>query len=190
MVFESGLGCARFGGSRRLVAALLPFAALFGGCPSQPPASDDGSTDATPAARVVEVGYTALGDGTYHKVASGEPIPMYTALQGGSHIYVTLRVSGFPEPVNQQLKVKLVQRVTLNGTGAVLNDFAQTVTFHQLADGRVELRSRFVFLSELPENLDGRMADLSFTLTAEPDPTAVAEVAQPVMLDLVGVESP
>lgn len=168
------------GWSGRTLAAVCLIALAIGGCPE--PGNDGGNADPTPAA--FEIGYTDESTGTYSIVRGGEIMPLFTGGQGGSHIYATLRATGFPAKADGTADVLLVERVTATATGAVLHDFQQRVNLRPLAGGTFELRSRFVFLDALPEVIDGVQARLEFSLTSELDPSRTASVTQVVILDL------
>ena len=131
----------------------------------------------------VEVGFTDLDSGTYRVITDGQVMPLFTAFQGGSHILVTLRATGFPH-AEGGTDVEVAQTVTLLDTGDVLNEFTQVLPFAAIEESRIERESRFVFLDALPKDIDGQTVMLSFTLTAQEDHSIVAGINQTVVLEL------
>lgn len=162
--------------ARLAASCVLAPLAIAGSC--APPA------DAPLGPATVEFGFTDESGGEFVPVADGEVMPLFTGGQGGSHIFVTLRAGGFPLDRENKAGIVVAEVVSLSESGEVLHDFTQTVAFNDAGDGRVEIRSRFVFLDALPENLDGRTARIDFTLTSAEDPSITARVQQSVVLDL------
>ena len=185
------MGCRPVGA---LLGTVVTTVMLAIGCIPPPPVSDGGADCALDAtcdqgqvpspAPQVEIGFTDSTDDTYKVVDNGGAMPLFTALQGGSHIFVTLRAAGFPNATGGEASVVLAQRVTLLN-GDLLHDFTQITRFTEIDGGFIELESRFVFLDALPEDIDGQTAILSFTLTAVEDESVVADLTQNVVLELV-----
>ncbi len=130
----------------------------------------------------VEIGFTDLDSGTYRVITDGQVMPLFTAFQGGSHIYVTLRATGFPYSEGGT-DVEVAQTVTLLETGDVLNEFSQVLPFAEIEESRIERESRFIFLDALQSDIDGQTVMLSFTLTAREDDSIVAGINQTVVLE-------
>ena len=143
---------------------------------------EDSSCVTSPKPKV-EIGFTDLDSGTYRVITDGQVMPLFTAFQGGSHILVTLRATGFPH-AEGGTDVEVAQTVTLLDTGDVLNEFTQVLPFAAIEESRMERESRFVFLDALPKDIDGQTVMLSFTLTAQEDHSIVAGVNQTVVLEL------
>ena len=131
----------------------------------------------------VEVGFTDLDSGTYRVITDGQVMPLFTAFQGGSHIFVTLRAAGFPHTEDGTVDVVVAQIVTRLDSGDVLNEFIQTIPFTAIEESRIERESRFVFLDATPEDLDGQTVMLSFTLTEPEDGSIFASITQTVVLE-------
>lgn len=142
---------------------------------------EDSSCATSPEPRV-ELGFTDLDSGAYRAIADGQVMPLFTAFQGGSHIYVTLRATGFPHSEGGT-DVEVAQTVTLLDTGVVLNEFSQVLPFAEIEESRIERESRFIFLDAFQANIDGQTVILSFTLTAQEDDSIVAGITQTVVLD-------
>ncbi len=143
---------------------------------------EDSSCVTSPEPRI-EIGFTELDSGAYRVITDGQVMPLFTAFQGGSHIYVTLRALGFPYSEGGTVDVEVAQIVTLLDTGAVLNEFTQTIEFTEIEESRIERESRFVFLEAVQADLDGQTVTLSFTLTAQEDDSIVAGINQTVVLE-------
>lgn len=142
------------------------------------------SNDETTGPAAVEFGFTDEGSGDFVPVAEGEVMPLFTGGQGGSHIFVTLRASGFPIDSDGKAGIVVAEIVSLADSGVVLHDFTQTVAFNEIGNGQAEIRSRFVFLDALPEDLDQKTAIVDFTLSSAADPSIRAQVSQTIRLDL------
>lgn len=171
---------------RLWVSAALGWALASAGCP--PPAGDDPNDGTNELPPSVEIGYIDEVAGTYRRVGEGEVMPLYVGFQGGSHIFVTLRATGFPTDQDGKASIVITERVTRTGTPVVLSDFSQTVLFSLNGDGVLELPSRFVFLDSPTADINDTDAVLSFTLALESDPQVAAQVTQVVRL-LVPPES-
>ena len=143
---------------------------------------EDFSCVASPDTQV-EIGFTDLDSGTYRVITDGQVMPLFTAFQGGSHIFVTLRATGFPDTEDGAVNVVVAQIVTRLDSGDVLNEFTQTIPFTEIDESRIERESRFVFLDATPEDIDGQTVMLSFTLTAQEDDSIVAGITQTVVLE-------
>jgi hypothetical protein len=137
-----------------------------------------------PMAATAELGYTDIEDSTYLTVGNGATMPLFTGGQGGSHIFATVRATGFPLTPEGKAVIQLAQRVTMPAGGMVLHDFTQTVTFEPIGSGMFEIASRFVFLDALPADLQGKTANVSFVLTSLDDPATAAQIDQTVLLQL------
>ena len=142
---------------------------------------EDSSCVASPELRV-ELGFTDLDSGAYRVITDGQVMPLFTAFQGGSHIYVTLCATGFPYSEGGT-DVEVAQTVTLLETGDVLNEFSQVLPFAEIEESRIERESRFIFLDAVRADIDGQTVMLSFTLTAQEDDSIVAGITQTVVLD-------
>ncbi len=134
----------------------------------------------------VEIGFTDLESGTYRVITDGQVMPLFTGLQGGIHILVTLRATGFPISEDGTVDVRVTQVLTLVQTGDVLNDFPDTIPieFTEIEENRIERESRFIFLDALLGDIDGQTVMLSFTLTAPEDDSIFASITQTVVLEL------
>ncbi len=157
-------------------APLLLLAAGFagiGGCPTEDP---------TPPMVSAELGVTT--DGAFQALGDNGAMPLFTALQGGSHMFVTIRTGGFPVESDGSAAIVLGEQVTVVSTGEVVHDFTQTVSFAALDGGRHELAERFVFLDALPDELDGATVRVVLTLTSESDARATTTVDQALLLNL------
>jgi hypothetical protein len=169
------------------LAGLLAFATvcLSGGCPpvEMDPNAGGGQdmTDETPDPSV-ELGFTEALSDTYTRVGPDEVMPFFTSGQGGSHIFATIRATGFPIDDAGMSSIALTEIVVLSDTGQELHNFTQTVAFEQVAGDMVEVASRFVFLSALPRDLEGRLASVTLTLVSTTDPTRIANLIQRVQL--------
>ena len=147
--------------------------------------ADDGDMpmdDPGEPAPAVEFGYTDDVTEAYVPVAAGEVMPLYQGFQGGSHIFVTLRATGFEPDESGQVAMVLSQRVTVNDGARVLSDFPQEISFSEVADGVVELRSRFIFLDSVTSDIEGATALITFALVDAADPNRIARIEQTVVL--------
>ncbi len=131
-----------------------------------------------------ELGYTDLDNNTFTPVPDGATMPLFTGGQGGSHIFATVRASGFPAGEDGKATIQLAQNVTLSDSGAVLHDFTQTVSFEPIGGGLFEIASRFVFLDAVPTDLHGQNADIDFVLQSLDQPEITAQINQTVRLEL------
>ncbi len=137
-----------------------------------------------PMEPTAELGYTDPADDSYVAVPDGATMPLFTGGQGGSHIFATVRASGFPTASDGKATIQLAQSVTLSGSGEVLHDFTQTVTFEPIGNGVFEIAERFVFLDAVPVDLHGRNAGIDFVLTSLEEPDMTARISQTVLLEL------
>lgn len=145
----------------------------------------DGNTNGSGEPKAIAVlGYTDPLSRAFTPVADGEVMPLYTGGQGGSHIFVTVRINGFPASDEGYASVRLDEVVTLESDGRVLHDIEQVVRFLPVADNTMEISSRFVFLDAVPTTINGRVAIVDFGLTSEADPAVTARIRQSILLDL------
>jgi hypothetical protein len=163
-------------------------ASLGGGCdssgngPMDPGGEPNDPVVVQPTA-TVEIGYTDQKTGAYATIGDGAVMPLFTMFQGGSHIFVTFRATGFPTAGDGTTPITLRQRIVETDTGEVLAaEITQNVRLQPLGDGRAELPSRFIFLDGLPDVLDGEMISLSFTLTSALNASYQVEVAQTMVV--------
>ena len=160
-------------------AGALVLSALVAGAGCPDPMMND--PDPVPTA---ELGYTDLTTDAYSPVPNGATMPLYTGGQGGSHIYATLRATGFPAGGDGTVSIQLAQTATRVSNGTLLHDFAQPVVFVPLGDGQFEVKSRFVFLDALPADLDGQAVHFVFVLTATDQPDKTVRIDETLNVDL------
>lgn len=138
-----------------------------------------------PTDTTAELGFTSLVSQAYTTVPDGGTMPLFTGGQGGSHIFATLRITGFSANVNGTVDIELTQTVTRTSDGTLLHpEFLQAVEFAPIGNDVFELPSRFVFLDALPEDLDMQSVEIEFRLRAAAQPSVSAEVQQTVILQL------
>lgn len=143
----------------------------------------DGNPDPTTPA-TVEVGFTDADTSEYTALADGDTMPLFTALQGGSHIFTTLRAEGFTPRDDGRVRVELVERVRVVATNELVHDLTTTAILSPIGDDVFEGASIFMFLNALPEDLDGQLVAVEFTLTAEDDDDRSAMIQQTLRLEL------
>ncbi len=146
----------------------------------------DGDNANCPPMLAAELGFTDDETLAYTRIEDGGVMPLFTGGQGGSHIFATLRATGFPTEADGTAQIRIRQRVTLESDGRVLNEFSQIVPFQPAPDGSVEVRSRFVFLDAFPRDIDGETILVDFTLTSAVDETVTAQILQTLLVDLGG----
>lgn len=131
-----------------------------------------------------EIGYTDPA-GVYQEIKDGDNMPLFNMNQGGSHLYVTVRATGFPPPMEGVVGITLRQRVEVPELMEVPHDFTANLPFTPIEDGRIEFPRRFVFFAIRPFELDGKDAVVTFTLTAFDDPTISVVVERMVVLTAI-----
>jgi hypothetical protein len=148
--------------------------------------NDNTSNDNQSAQVSAVFGYTDLldPDTPFIQVGDAEIMPLFAGSQGGSHIFVTLRVDGFPETEPGEARIRVAEVVTLNSDGRVLHDFEQVVRFEQAEDGYMEIVTRFVFLDATPGEIAGEVVSVVFTLTSTADEQISTQIAQSILLEL------
>ncbi len=118
-----------------------------------------------------EVPYGCLSDGDTLSVFFGD--------QGGIHLLVTIRGTGFPPGVAVGITRSGV--MVDNGDIAV-GLWTQNTLFADIGDGLDQKLNLFVGLFMAPGTADGRLADLTFTVTNRNDPPNTATVTTRVLL--------
>jgi Cys-rich repeat protein len=164
-----------------------------GTCADPPPCTMDsecGSGEVCEAGTCVEIppptmemGFTE-DDESYRLISDGDVMPFFAGNQGGSHIFPTFRVGGFPNVEDGRLNLEIDENVTLVADGSLLSSFRQITQFEEIEDGVLELQRRFVFLSGSPTGLNGQQVNVRFSLTSVDDDAFSAEVMLTVELEL------
>ena len=139
----------------------------------------------------------------YACLSDGDTLSVSLGFQGGIHLYVTIRGTGFPPcaavgvtrsgvmvddgsiavslyTVNNVLSVRMC-----DGTSnccVVDDDCAEGVSCLAIADGLGQVLNLFTRLFMDPGSADGRLADLTFTVTDHSDPPNTATVTTRVLL--------
>jgi len=144
---------------------------------------DGGGTDDPPPVKA-ELGYTDQETGIYTPVGDGEVMPLFSSGQGGSHIFATLRATGFPTAEDGGADIALVEDIRLASSGISVHDFSEIVRFETTPDGHLEAASIFMFLQILPFIADGQTVDVAISLTSAEDMEVTAQIAQTVVLSL------
>lgn len=148
---------------------------LVGGCPPD-------MMDPMVGPLSADFGFTDEADDSYTSVGQGEVMPLFAGFQGGSHVFVTLRASGFPTDSAGKASIRLAQRVARAGSGVALSEFSQDVMFERNAEGVLELADRFIFLDAATPDIDETDAVMTFTLTSISNPAMTTTVTRTVRL--------
>jgi hypothetical protein len=128
-----------------------------------------------------ELGYTDQTSGAYQPVGDGAAMPLFTLGQGGGHLFLTFRLTGFPPP--ESGPVTIGYEFHFQSDGMLLNEFSQMVAAEDIGDGVQEIPRRFVFLNAFPEVLDGQIVTADITLTAPGAQEPLAVISQTLLLD-------
>jgi hypothetical protein len=136
-----------------------------------------------PADPTVEFGFTDADTLSFVPVLEGETMPLFSSGQGGSHIFVTLRVTGFPVAPQGITEILIDEKITREFDQFVLHDFEQVVSFTPSPDGPLEVQSRFVFLDSIPREVDGQSVFVEFTLTSTMDDSVSVNVSRSIIVD-------
>ncbi len=137
----------------------------------------------------LEIGYTNSATGGYRVIGEGGIMPLFTAGQGGGHVFVTLRLTGFGPPMDGIVGAIVSQRVVLVEEGGiqVLHDFTQSgaLPFRETEPGSgvYELMSRFVFLDVVPTFIDRRPLLFTFTATQFDNAAITATLEQNIIVE-------
>lgn len=161
---------------RFFALAILASGLIGGSCTMDQPDPND----ALPAP-TVEIGFTDDVTGVYTPIADGGEIPLFSGLQGGRHIFVTFRATGF-EAVGGSAAVELQEFITSADGADVLSDITGERTFTDIGGGVVELRSWFIFLAAPPAELENATAVLRFTLVDPTDASRQTEITRTLLL--------
>jgi hypothetical protein len=141
-------------------------------------------------APAVEFGYTDSATGSYRRIGEGEVMPLFTAGQGGGHVYLTIRLRGFGPPRDGIVAAYVSQNVVLVEDGGVLelHDFTQigALPFHETEEGSgvYQLVSRFIFLDVVPSYIEGQPLLFTFTVTRSDAPTTQITLEQNMVVEL------
>jgi len=170
---------------RRLARIAWRFllASLLAGCPAAP-VDDGGNDNLPPTGLTVEIGYTDETGLNYQVIPDGGVMPLFTIGQGGSHMFATLRATGFPVDEFGTANINLDEFVTLGPDQRVIHNLSEPVTFFSIADDGVEVQSRRIVFDALPTEVDGQLISVEFTLTSVADPTINARITQTLLMDL------
>lgn len=168
--------------TRGYVVLVAVAAGQLGGCMA--PASDPNDPGAVAA--MVELGYTDPQSDAYRKVCHDEVMPFFAGSQGGSHLFATIRATGFPVDEEGVSSIVLTETVIHSDTGQELHRFTERVKFRLIDETTVEVESRFIFLASAPRPLDGGSADITLTLVADGDSTRRANLEQRILLQRDG----
>ena len=143
---------------------------------------DDGDVDlfdhaAYLTAPAIELGFAF--DVPYGCLRDGDTLPVFFGFQGGIHLFVTIRGTGFPPDA--------AVGVTRSGVMVDNGDIAVSLytvnnVFTDIGDGLDQVLNLFTGLFMAPGNAHGRLADLTFTVTNHDDPTNTATVTTRVLL--------
>lgn len=187
---------------RRLALALCVTALLHHGCTTPPPdpngntnnnggntnhndnVNNNDNMNGIPSPATAVLGFTNPTTNAFQVIGPGESMPLFTGGQGGSHLFVTMRATGFPRSADGTTSIRVAQFVELGSTGQELHNFEQAIRFEPLSDDTSEVVSRFVFLDAVPSTLDGELANLEFELISSTDDQVSVTIVQTVVLDL------
>lgn len=187
---------------RRLAVTLCVSALFLHGCMTAPPdtngnmnnnggntnhntnVNNNDNTNSNSSQATAVLGFTNPTTTAFQVIGHGETMPLFTGGQGGSHLFVTIRATGFPRSADDSATIRVAQFVELGATGQELHNFEQAVRFAPLSDDTSEVASRFVFLDAVPSSLDGELANLAFELTSTTDDQVSVTIMQTVVLDL------
>ena len=128
-------------------------------------------------ASAIELGYAF--NVPYACLSDGDTLPVSFGIQGGIHLYVTIRGTGFPP--NAHVTITRSGVMVDNGDIAV-SLYTFNVLFSDIGDGLDQRLNFFVGLFMEPGTADGRLADLTFTVTDHNDPDNTATVTTRVLL--------
>lgn len=170
---------------QRGYTGFLPTAILLSLTPGCPPVVvDDNGNDNQPQAASAEIGYMEQGTTNYTRVEDGEVMPLFTSGQGGSHMFVVLRADGFPVDDVGDAEITVRQYITLASDERVLHDFTQQVPFSRIDNGQIAAAERIVIFAARPEEVNGQIVNILFTLTSVEDPTIAATIEQTLLMTL------
>lgn len=128
-----------------------------------------------------EIGYTDDQTNDYAPTPDGSIMPIFTFGQGGSHMFVTLRVAGLDVPPDGTLEVSY--EITHTDDDSELSAFSQLTQFSALGEGAFEASRRVIFLSAFPEVLHGDIVRCSFVVTSPDDVTQSVTIEQELEFD-------
>ncbi|MCB9851010.1 MAG: hypothetical protein H6817_09950 [Phycisphaerales bacterium] len=157
--------------SPTLAALVLLGALVFPGCTAGGPNPDgDGDMNSNGPdpvdSKVVEIGYTDLDSEVYAALGEGATMPLFTAFQGGSHVYVTIRARGFPMDAGDATDLSLEEIIRVVATDEIIHQFSQVVSFSAIDADTLEVASRFMFLNATPDELDGATVRVELHIAA------------------------
>ena len=115
----------------------------------------------------------------YQCLNDGDMLSVFTSGQGGIHLFVSIRGTGFPPDVSIGITRSGV--MVDNGDIAVYA-YTQNELFTDIGDGVDQKLNYLVGLFMAPGYADGRLADLTFTVTDHNDPNNTATVTTRVLL--------
>lgn len=144
--------------------------------------NDDGSVDMSDysaflTAPAIEFGYSFSQP--YECMIDGSVMPVFHGLQGGTHIFVTLRGKGFP--LGQSVNI-LRRGVMVDDQQVAIPDGEFLSVFTDLGGGVGEMKDLFLFMLLFPDEADGREMDLTFIATDPNDSSVTATVTHRVLL--------
>ncbi len=130
----------------------------------------------------VELGFFDEVTGEYREIEDNGDMPLFAGLQGGRHIFATLRATGFGDASATTTDIVVDQLATLSDGNIELSNATNTTEFTLLDDGVFELRSWFIFLDADPPLLENAQALLTFELSDPDDPARSVRITRNVRL--------
>ncbi|MFN0197605.1 MAG: hypothetical protein ACKVT0_12750 [Planctomycetaceae bacterium] len=131
----------------------------------------------------IEFGYTDEDGEAYMPIGAGQQMPYFTLGQGGSHTFVTTRVTGFERSADGRLDINYL--MIRKADGFALSDFQQRTAFNEIGTGQLEARRRLLSVLDFPEVLEGVEVDFMITVTSPVNAEQTISIDQNQILDFV-----
>ncbi len=131
----------------------------------------------------IEFGYTDEDGEAYVPIGAGQQMPYFTLGQGGSHTFVTTRVTGFERSADGRLDITYL--MIRKADGFALSDFQQRTAFNEIGTGQLEARRRLLSVLDFPEVLEGVEVDFMITVTSPVNAAQTISIDQNQILDFV-----